>query len=150
MTLWRGKASWIAVSFIVLSMSVCAFSQVQTGGITGRATDGSGALIPGVEVSITSPAMIGGSRAAPTDELGTYRFTLLPAGTYRVTFALPGFKTLNIEGVNVTPGATMTINGTMQVSTVAEEVTVTSDVPQIDLEAATVGVNWNSGNLDKV
>src|SRR5262245_46141966 len=150
MTLRRGKASWIAVSFIVLSISVSAFSQVQTGGITGRATDGSGGLIPGVEVSITSPAMIGGARTAPTDELGTYRFTLLPPGPYRVTFSLPGFKTLNIEGVNVPAGGTMTINGTMQVASVAEEVTVTSQAPQIDLEAANVGVNWSTDNLDKL
>ena len=80
------------------------------GAITGRAVDGSGGLIPGVEVSITSPAMIGGARTAPTDESGSYRFTLLTPGAYRVSFSLPGFKTLNIEGVNVTAGATMTIN----------------------------------------
>jgi Carboxypeptidase regulatory-like domain len=127
-----------------------AFSQISTGAITGRALDNSGALIPGVEVTITSPAMIGGGRSAPTDELGVYRFTLLPIGVYRVSFALPGFKTLNIESVNVAAGATMTINGTMDVATVAEEVTVTSQAPQIDLEAASVGVNWGSANLDKL
>ena len=52
----------------------------------------------GVEVTITSPAMIGGARSAITDEQGTYRFTLLAVGVYRVTFALQGFKTLNIDG----------------------------------------------------
>src|SRR5690349_18821573 len=150
MNLVKGQVYVFAVLALVLALSAPGYAQVATGAITGRAADASGALIPGVEVSITSPAMIGGARTAPTDETGTYRFTLLPPGAYRVSFALPGFKTLNIEGVNVTPGATMTINGTMQVSTVAEEVTVTSDVPQIDLEAATVGVNWSSATLDKV
>src|SRR5579884_2468787 len=133
--------------FIIVILAVPAFSQT-TGAITGRAMDNSAALIPGVDVTITSPAMIGGSRSAPTDETGSYRFTLLPPGTYRVTFALPGFKTLNIDGVDVTAGATMTINGTMEVATVAEEVTVTSQVPQIDLQAATVGVNWEKQKLD--
>src|SRR6478735_10369667 len=96
---------------LVLCFAAPAFAQTQqTGTITGRATDGSGALIPGVEVSITSPAMIGGARSAPTDETGSYRFTLLAPGTYRVTFALPGFKTLNIDGVTVAAGTTMTIN----------------------------------------
>jgi hypothetical protein len=146
----KGRVYVVAAVALVLALSAPGYAQVATGAITGRAADSSGALIPGVEVSISSPAMIGGARTAPTDEAGTYRFTLLPPGTYRVTFALPGFKTLNIDGVNVTPGATMTINGTMDVSTVAEEVTVTSDAPQIDLEAATVGVNWNAANLDKV
>src|SRR5215831_8260227 len=150
MTLLRGKLYWSAVPLLILFSFVPAFSQIQTGTITGRATDASGALIPGVEVSITSPAMIGGARTAATDELGVYRFTLLPAGTYRVSFALPGFRTLNIEEVVVDPGATRTINGTMTVASVAEEVTVTSQAPQIDLEAASVGVNWNTANLDKL
>src|SRR5215467_7597444 len=113
MSLPRGNLYRVAVLIFVLCCCVPAFAQIQTGAITGRASDNSGALIPGVEVTITSPAMIGGARSAPTDELGVYRFTLLPAGTYRVSFALPGFRTLNIEGVTVDPGATMTINGTM-------------------------------------
>jgi hypothetical protein len=134
---------------ILVTVAAPAFSQTaQTGTITGRAMDGSGGLIPGVEVTINSPAMIGGARNVPTDETGSYRFTLLPPGTYRVSFALPGFKTLNIDGVTVNAAATMTINGTMEVASVAEEVTVTSQAPTIDLEAATVGVNWGKGNLD--
>src|SRR5690242_5227752 len=136
MNLLRGNLQRVAASIFILCCCVPAFAQIQTGAITGRASDNSGALIPGVEVTITSPAMIGGARSAPTDELGVYRFTLLPAGTYRVSFALPGFKTLNIEGVYVPPGGTMTINGAMTVASVAEEVTVTSQAPQIDLEAA--------------
>ncbi len=70
-------------------LAIPAFPQSQTtGNITGRAMDSSGALIPGVEVSVSSPAMIGGARRAITDETGKYRFTLLPAGTYRVSFTV--------------------------------------------------------------
>ena len=83
---------------LVLLLAVPAFSQTQTtGAITARATDASGALIPGVEVTISSPAMIGGSRTAVTDEQGAYRFTELVPGVYRVSFGLAGFKNLNIE-----------------------------------------------------
>src|SRR5205823_1297368 len=139
----------LSVCLVLALSAIPAFSQSETtGNIAGRAQDSSGALIPGVEVSITSPAMIGGARSAVTDETGSYRFTLLPAGTYRVTFGLSGFKTLNIDGVNVTPGATMTINGPMEVASTAEEGTVTSQAPAIDLEAATVGVNWDIHKLD--
>jgi hypothetical protein len=140
----------VFVLALSLALTGSAFAQTQTGTITGRAMDGSNALIPGVEVSITSPAMIGGARTAPTDELGTYRFTLLPPGAYRVSFGLPGFKTLNVDGVNLQAGATMTINGHMEVATVAETVTVTSDAPAIDLEAAAVGINFNATNVDKL
>src|SRR6516225_1916527 len=93
----------LSVFIAIAALAIPAFPQSETTGtITGRAQDASGALIPGVEVRITSPAMIGGGRTAVTDETGTYRFTLLPAGAYRVTFALSGFKTLNVDGVNVT------------------------------------------------
>lgn len=146
----RGRLHLLAFSILLLVLTAPAFSQVLTGTITGRAADSSGALIPGVEVSITSPAMIGGARSAVTDEQGTYRFTQLPPGVYRVTFALQGFKTLNIDGVNVTVGNTMTINATVEVASVAEEVTVTSQAPTIDLEAASVAVNWSQQKLDNL
>jgi len=140
----------LAVPILILLLALPALSQTQTGSITGRAVDNSGALIPGVEVTITSPAMIGGARSAPSDELGSYRFTLLPPGTYRVSFALPGFRTLNIDDVVVPAGATMTINGKMEVASVAEEVTVTSQAPTIDLEKAAVDINITQTTLDNL
>src|ERR1051326_224085 len=139
---------FFSVCVALALFAIPGFPQSQTTGtITGRAQDSSGALIPGVEITITSPAMIGGARTAVTDETGTYRFTLLPAGTYRVSFALAGFKTLNVDGNNVEPNKTITVNGTMQVASTSEEVTVTSQVPAIDLEAATVAVNFDVHKL---
>jgi hypothetical protein len=142
--------SLLLILTLALSLAGPAFSQGSTGAITGRAHDASGAIIPGVEVTITSPAMIGGSRTAVTDEQGVYQFTLLAIGVYRVSFGLPGFKTLNIDGVTVSSGATMTINGKMEVATVAEEVTVTSEATTIDLQAATVAVNWSTQKMDNL
>jgi len=137
-----------AVVLVLSTPRAPAFSQAINGGITGRAADRSGALLPGVEVMLTSPAMIGGSRSTFTDEQGAYRFTLLVPGTYRVSFSLTGFKTLNVENVDVRAGATMTINGAIDVAAASEEVTVISDVPAVDREAATVGINWNQKSLD--
>ena len=101
---------WVGLVALMLLPSA-AFGQAATGNITGRATDTSGGALPGVTVSITSPNMIGGARTAVTDEQGVYRFTLLPGGKYIVTFELTGFTTLNVEGVNLNAGATVTING---------------------------------------
>jgi hypothetical protein len=126
--------AWIAV--ITIGLAAPVFAQSTTGTITGRALDSSGGVLPGVEVSISSPAMIGGARTAFTDEQGVYRFTQLVAGEYRVTFKLSGFKTLNIESVRVDTGATMTINGPLSIDALSEEVTVTSDTPVIDLQSA--------------
>src|SRR5204862_6026651 len=125
-----------------------AVSQIVTGNITARAQDTTGAVIPGVEVSVASPSMIGGARKEVTDETGTYRFLLLPPGTYRVSFALPGFKTLNIDGVVLTAGSTATTNATLEVTAAGEEITVNSQAPTIDLESATIGVNINQKLMD--
>ncbi len=119
-----------------------------TGTITGRAVDSSAGVLPGVEVSITSPSMIGGARTAFTDEQGVYRFTQLASGEYRVSFKLSGFKTLNIEGVRVDVGATMTINGKLEIDSLSEEVTVISDTPVIDLQSTSVGVNWDEKQME--
>ncbi len=131
----------------LLSTTLVA-AQAITGTITGRALDASGGILPGVEVSVSSPAMIGGARTTFTDAQGAYRLTQLPSGDYRVSFKLSGFRTLNIDAVTVGVGSTMTINGTMQIDSVAEEVTVISDTPVIDLQATTVGVNWDEKQMD--
>ena len=112
--------AFMALLFILI-LSSFAVSQATTGSITVRASDASGALIPGVEVTITSPAMIGGSRSAVTDEQGTYRFTELVVGTYRVTFALPGFRTLNVDRNVVQAGRTTTVPAVMEVSASARK-----------------------------
>ena len=138
------------LAVVLLSLAGTAGAQSLNGNITGRATDESGGALPGVTVTISSPQMIGQPRTAVTDEQGTYRFTLLPTGTYTVNFALPGFGTLNVEGVTLPTGATMTINGQLKVATLEETVTVTSQAPTIDLEAANVKVNWDQQKLDEI
>ncbi len=135
----------------LLSMSALpgwAAAQAITGTITGRVLDTSSGVLPGVEVSITSPSMIGGARTAITDEQGVYRFTQLASGEYRVSFKLAGFKTLNIESVRVDVGATMTINGKLDIDSLSEEVTVISDTPVIDLQSTSVGVNWDEKQME--
>jgi hypothetical protein len=124
------------------------FSQALTGAITGRALDSSGGVLPGVEVAVSSPALIGGARTTFTDAQGAYRVTQLPSGDYRVTFKLSGFKTLNVDAIRLDVGATMTINGALQIDALSEEVTVISDKPVIDLQATTVGVNWDDKQME--
>ena len=101
-------------------------------------------------MSITSPNLIGGARTAVTDAQGVYRFTLLPGGQYTVSFDLTGFATLNVEAVNLSAGATVTINGKLEVATLQESVTVVSQSPTIDLESSKVAVNWDQQKLDEL
>ena len=90
---------------VCLVLVAAATGWAQDGVITGRVTDPSGATLPGVDVSLTSPALLGG-RVAVSDEQGNYRFGLLPPGVYSVRFQLQGFGTVIREGITLTPGFT--------------------------------------------
>ena len=139
----------VAVAMLA-AIAMPASAQEQTGNITGRAVDSSGGALPGVTVSVTSPNLIGGARTAVTDTQGLYRFTLLPGGKYVVSFTLTGFSTLNVEDVDLNAGSTATINGKLDVATLQESITVTSQSPTIDLESSKVSVNWDQQKLDEL
>lgn len=136
----------IYACLLVLALSTFVSAQEFTGNINGRVTDSSNAVIPGVTITIKSPAMQG-ERTATSDEAGAYRFTLIPNGTYTVTYGLPGFKTLVRDGVIVEVGKTTTLNIALEVATVAETVTVTGESPVVDVQNATVAVNFNESLL---
>src|ERR1044072_6147974 len=92
---------------------------------TLRATPG--AVLPGVTVEASSPALITKVCTGVTDETGQYRIPDLPPGTYKVTFTLTGFATVVREGVELTGGGVMTIGAEMRVGALAETVTVTGE-----------------------
>ena len=141
---------WVAITLALMIGSPPVYAQSTTGTITGRAVDSSGAVLPGVTVSITSPQQIGGAREAVTDALGTYRFTQVAPGTYAVKFSLTSFRSVTVEGVVVAASATMTVNAPMQVETLSESITVTSTTPTIDLQSTQVGVNWSEKQMENL
>src|SRR5215475_9704433 len=124
----------ICVFLVVLLLAFAGNLSAQefTGNVNGRVNDDSAAVIPGVNVTLRSPAMQG-ERAAVSDESGSYRFILLAPGTYSVKFELPGFRSVIREGVVVEVGRTTTINISLQVATLAEAVTVTGESPVVDV-----------------
>ena len=79
----------LAIAAFVALVPAAAFAQ--EGQISGSVRDTSDALMPGVTVEVTSPALIEKVRSAITDANGQYRITNLPVGTYTVTFTLTGF-----------------------------------------------------------
>jgi len=103
----------------------------QTGEIFGKATDQSGAVLPGVTVTLTAPTLLQ-PLVAVTSETGTYQFPRLEIGVYTVKFELTGFKTVVNEDIRVTVGFNAQINAQMGVSTVQETITVTGQSPVVD------------------
>jgi hypothetical protein len=99
----------------------------QTGTINGRVADNSGAVLPGVTVTISGPSLMG-TQNTVTNEQGVYRFPAVPPGTYAITYELPGFNTLRREGIAITLGFTATVNVELGVAALQETVTVPAPV----------------------
>src|SRR5437867_695383 len=109
------------VAGCVLSMSTTAAAQsATTGAIAGVVRDATGAVLPGVTVEASSPALIEKVRTAVTDDQGNYKILDLRPGTYSVTFTLPGFATFKHDGIELTTGFTATANAEMKVGSLEE------------------------------
>ena len=139
------------VSALVLATS--AFAQgggaSSTGTIQGRVTDAQGAVLPGVTVTATSPALIG-QQTAVTSETGNYRFPAVPPGVYTVTYELAGFNTVKREGIQISLGFTANLNVELALATLQETVTVTGDSPVIDTTATRVVQNFKLEQLQSL
>lgn len=132
---------------VVLSSGV-ARAQA-SGEIFGRVTDGSGAVIPGVAVTISGPALIT-PQTTTSLESGAYRFPGIPIGLYSVTFEIPGFNRLVRENVRIETGFNAEINARLDVSTVQETVTVTAAGPVVDTRSTTTGQTFNREMLERI
>ena len=120
---------------LTLCSTTPALAQVQTGSIVGAVTDSSGAVMPGVTVSLVGDRLIGGVQTTATDAGGAYRFDRLPPGTYNVKFELQGFKTIERNDVVLNAAFTATINAKLEVGALAETITVTGESPTIDVKS---------------
>ena len=121
----------LVASALLLVLGASTAAAQTTGEIFGRATDNSGAVLPGTTVTVAGPALIQ-PRVAVTSETGSYSIPELPIGTFSVTFELAGFRTLVLQDIRVTIGFRAQVNGAMELSTVQETVTVTGASPLVD------------------
>ena len=106
--------------------------------IIGQVTDQSGAILPGVTVTATSPALQVPQVTAVTNEVGEYRLAPLPIGVYDVAFEISGFQPIRRQDIRLTVGFTATLDVQLGLSTVTESVTVSGAAPVVDV-ASTSG-----------
>jgi len=114
----------LAVTLVLLAgfgSSVWA-QGVQTSVVTGTVITADGATLPGATVTVQSPALQG-VQTAETDVNGVYVIRGLPPGKYTVTFEMSGMATIKKEA-DVSLGRTVTVDTTMALSGVSENVTV--------------------------
>ena len=133
------KRLFVFVLIACLSMAGLTFAQLTpTGRINGKVADAQGNPLPGVSVEAASPRLIG-KAAAVTDAMGVYRLMALPSGTYEITFAIQGFKTLVRQGIVLELSQTLALNVTLEEATIEESVTVIGESPLIDVKSTVKG-----------
>lgn len=133
---------WLCTAAVLLAVPLAASAQRTTGDIRGVVTDESGAILPGVTVTIRSTA-VPGAPTTVTNEAGIYRFPNLPPGSYDITAELSGFATSTQTGIPVSLGGTAEINIQLKVSAQQETITVTAEAPVVDSTSTQVATNYS-------
>jgi hypothetical protein len=138
----RRLASGVVLAWIcAVVLPATAFAQAS--GIAGVVRDTSGAVMPGVTVEASSPALIERVRTATTDTQGQYKIVDLRPGEYTVTFTLPGFSIVKREGIELPATFTATVNADLRVGALEETVTVTGASPIVDTRTCSSG-RWSA------
>jgi hypothetical protein len=127
------RCAQLTVLVCVISVPAVAFAQAS---IAGVVRDGSGAVLPGVTVEASSPALIEKVRSVITDGTGQYRIVDLRPGVYTVTFTLAGFTTIKREGIALEGTFVAGVNADLRVGAVEETITVTGESPIVDTQSS--------------
>src|SRR6266581_1834417 len=116
---------------IALGTNWLAFAQTATATIVGVVKDTSGALIPGVSITVKHTDT-GQTRTAISSDSGSYNVPLLPVGAYELTTTMPGFKQQVRTGINLVIGQEAVIDMTLEVGAAAEQITVSEEAPLVN------------------
>ena len=128
------------VLILVLLLGLFAFlapAQIGTSTITGRITDATSAVVPGVQVTVVNAAT-NFKFTAESNEQGLFRIQSLQPGSYRVTFQASGFKTI-VRDIDLRTGDTLPLDATLEVGAVSDQVEVTSKAPLLETETSATG-----------
>jgi hypothetical protein len=140
--------SRLLVAMLVLLLPTLAAAQ--SSAIAGEVKDTSGAVLPGVTVEVTSPALIERVRTAVTDDNGRYTIVQLVSGVYSVTFTLPGFSTVRRDNVELTADFTAPVNAELRVGAIEETITVAAETPIVDVQSITTRITMTRDVLDTI
>ena len=126
------KSTFALLLAALLVLPGLAFGQGGDSSIRGTVTDESGAVLPGVTVTASSPALIA-PEVVVTDSQGTYRMLNLPVGDFVVEASLSGFATSRQEGILVRASTNIELDVVMSISSVQETITVTAETPMLEI-----------------
>src|SRR5256714_4134465 len=120
---------------VALLAFVASASAQEQGAVAGVVKDASGAVLPGVTVEASSPALIEKVRTAVTDGTGQYAIENLRPGVYSVKFTLAGFAVVQRDEVELSGSFTARINADMRIGGIEETIKVTGETPVADVQS---------------
>ena len=137
-----GRGAWkfqeLLICFFLLFASSLMAQTSSTGALTGRVTDPTGAVVPNAMVTATS-LDTSQSRSAMTDADGTYKFSLLPPGNYKLRIEASGFSTVEIPSVAITVTETAVLDRALEVGATTQTVTVEGAVETVQTSSSAMG-----------
>jgi len=137
---YRAAVLLVLLSAMIPSMRA---QNNQYGNIHGGVTDASGGQVPGVAVTLTSPALLV-SQTATADAGGNYRFEQLPVGVYKIAATQPGFQQYVRDNIQISAGFSAEVNIQMAVGAQTQTVTVSAESPMLDTTSTTVSTSASS------
>lgn len=138
----------VAVLAVFLEGTAAAQTRLD-GAIVGQITDAQGLPVPGATVTVSGPALIQPS-VVTTAADGRYRATRLPPGKYILQVQLDGFRTTQLQEIDVQVGKDVEMDVALQPSSVAESITVTAETPVIDTQQVKNAQNITKEVLDQL
>jgi Carboxypeptidase regulatory-like domain/TonB dependent receptor len=150
----RSAYRWILRSVLVLAVSAVGSilplqAQVDTGSITGTVTDASGAVVNGAKVTLTNEGT-GAALSLTTGSDGSYTFSPVRIGSYKIDASAQGFKTVSQTHVVVNVSANVLVNLKLPTGSVSETVEVTGAVPVLQTQDASVGQVMDTRNVNNL
>jgi hypothetical protein len=142
----RALVATFVLSLVMAWAGVAHAQGIQTGLLQGTVTDAGGLVLPGVSVSVTSPALQG-VRDATSDANGVYIIRALPPGEYIVKFELASFKIVE-QKATVELGQPKEVNASLAVAGVAENVQVTANTVESAVTTTTGGANFSAAEVN--
>lgn len=140
----------LPLTLCLLAFTAMVWGQSTGGNIRGVVNDSEGKPLPGVTVTISSKALLGGTRTTYTNDLGVFRFPSLPVGTYSVDFTMEGFDKVNVSTVNVSLDQTANVPVSMNFAKMTETVTIMGETPLIDVTDSQNSTNYSGPILEEV
>lgn len=145
----RGQVcAWVLLALLV-AVPAAAQTDVTTSRISGTVSDGEGSPLPGVSVQASNQET-GLVVPGVTDERGFYRLLNLPTGLYTVTATLEGFTSVARPDIRLLLGSTPSVDFSLQLSTVSETITVTSEVPVVEVTNTSASTTITNEQIENI